>query len=90
MSRWVPEKDANRETAEWLLREMRRDLADAESLAEAAGIVEHHAGRVSHVILDIACGIAGAPKGRLEHVPTAPTLTRGLVTVELRRLGLPS
>jgi hypothetical protein len=89
VSRWTPETTATRETAQWLLDEMRRDLADAETPEEAAEIVARHSYRVSSVVLDVACALAGVGRVGLEAIPTRQTLAVRLVTSELRRLGLP-
>lgn len=90
MSGWppAPKTQATREAAEWLLGEMRGDLADAETLDEVAEIVARHAGRVSNVVLDLVCTMTGARAGLLVDAPTAPVLIRRIVTAEYRRLGL--
>lgn len=81
-----PTTPATREAAEWWLSEVRAALPAGTPARDVAAVLHAEAARVSHVVLSVACSLAGAGAVRGSEQAWDALLAR-LVAVEQRRVS---
>lgn len=88
MRELAPATPATTEAAAWWVDELHAALPLGTPAEDVEPIVRRQAARISHVVLAVACGIAGVPHELVNGgaVPSAGRLIRRLAATELRRL----
>lgn len=81
-----PTNPATREAAEWWLSEVRAVLPAGTPVRDVAAVLQTEAARVSHVVLSVACSLAGVGGVRASEMAWDALLAR-LVAVEQRRVS---